>query len=49
MAGDVALTPHVASATTETRQAMGDLTVDNLVKFFADGDVLTPVPECANL
>lgn len=46
---NVTLTPHVASATTETRQAMGDLTVDNLVKFFADGDVLTPVPECADL
>jgi len=46
---NVTLTPHVASATTETRQAMGDLTVDNLLKFFADGDVLTPVPECTDI
>lgn len=46
---NVTLTPHVASATTQTRQAMGDLTVDNLLQFFKDGTVITPVQECANL
>lgn len=45
---NVTLTPHVASATVETRQAMGDLTVENLLKFFDGRPVLTPVPECAH-
>ncbi len=46
---NVVLTPHVGSATVETRQAMGDLTVENLVRFFAEGKVTSPVPECAGL
>ena len=46
---NVVLTPHVGSATVETRQAMGDLTVDNLVNYFEKGSVLTPVPECQHL
>jgi len=46
---NVVLTPHIGSATVETRQAMGDLTVDNLVQFFEKGTVLTPVPECQHL
>jgi len=46
---NVTLTPHVASATVETRQAMGDLTVDNLLQFYKDGSVISPVPECAHL
>ena len=46
---NVVLTPHIGSATVETRQAMGDLTVDNLVHFFEKGGVLTPVPECQHL
>lgn len=46
---NVVLTPHVGSATVETRQAMGDLTVENLVRFFAEGKVTSPVPECAQL
>jgi lactate dehydrogenase-like 2-hydroxyacid dehydrogenase len=46
---NVTLTPHVASATVETRQAMGDLTVDNLLTFFDGKPVLTPVPECEHL
>jgi len=40
------LLPHVASATVETRDAMGDLAVENLVRFHATGKALTPVPEC---
>ena len=43
---NVVLTPHVASATIETRQAMGDLTVENLIGFFKNGKVISPVPEC---
>ena len=39
----VVLQPHVASATHETRKAMGDLTVDNLRAHFAGKPVLTPV------
>ena len=46
---NVVLTPHVASATQETRQAMSDLVVENLIKYFKDGAPVTPVPECANL
>ena len=41
------LLPHVGSATVETRRAMGDLMVENLVLHFAGKPVKTPVPECA--
>ena len=44
---NVVLQPHVGSGTVETRQAMGDLTCDNLIQYFRDGSTLTPVPECA--
>lgn len=40
------LLPHVASASVDTRNAMADLVADNLERYFADGRVLTPVPEC---
>lgn len=43
------LLPHVGSATHETRAAMGDLTVDNLLQHLKDGTVKTAVPECAHL
>ena len=46
---NVVLAPHIGSATVETRQAMGDLTCDNLSQFLRDGTVLTPVPECRHL
>jgi lactate dehydrogenase-like 2-hydroxyacid dehydrogenase len=42
----VVLTPHVGSATADTRQAMADLAFNNLAAFFAGQPVLTPVPEC---
>jgi len=45
----VVLLPHMGSATVETRQAMGDLVVENLVRYATDGTVSTPVPECAAL
>ena len=39
------LLPHVASASVHTRDAMGQLVVDNLMSWFAEGKPLTPVAE----
>lgn len=41
--GNVLLQPHHASATVETRKAMGQLMRDNLVAYFEGRDLLTPV------
>ncbi|MBW3096374.1 2-hydroxyacid dehydrogenase [Pseudohoeflea coraliihabitans] len=43
------LLPHVASASVPTRNAMGDLLVDNLVSWFSGGAALTPVSETRSL
>lgn len=43
------LLPHVGSGTVETRAAMGDLTVENLLRHLKDGTVISAVPECAHL
>lgn len=43
------LLPHVGSATHETRAAMGQLVVDNLLDFLKEGTARTPVPECQHL
>ncbi|WP_333846304.1 2-hydroxyacid dehydrogenase [Limnohabitans sp.] len=43
---NVVLTPHIASATMETRQAMAALTLDNLQAFYEGKALPTPVPEC---
>jgi hydroxypyruvate reductase len=43
---NVVLTPHMASGTRETRQAMADLAVNNLRAHFAGQPLLSPVPEC---
>ena len=40
---NVVLTPHIGSATVETRKAMGDLQVENLRRHFAGKPVLTPI------
>jgi lactate dehydrogenase-like 2-hydroxyacid dehydrogenase len=40
---DVVLTPHIGSATLETRAAMSRLTLDNLREHFAGRPPLTPV------
>ncbi len=40
---NVLLQPHVGSGTNETRAAMGNLTVDNLVAHFSGKPVFTPV------
>ena len=39
------LLPHVGSASVHTRNAMGQLVVDNLKSWFHDGKPLTPVAE----
>jgi lactate dehydrogenase-like 2-hydroxyacid dehydrogenase len=43
---NVVLTPHIASATDETRRAMVALTMDNLRAFYQEQALPTPVPEC---
>jgi lactate dehydrogenase-like 2-hydroxyacid dehydrogenase len=40
---NVVLTPHIGSATRETRAAMMQLTLDNLDRFLTEGRALTPV------
>lgn len=46
---NVVLTPHIGSATVETRAAMAQLAVDNLLQHRENGTVISPVPECASL
>lgn len=41
---NVILTPHIASATTETRMAMGQLVVENLAAYFSGEPLITPAP-----
>ncbi len=41
----VTLLPHVGSASQATRNAMGQLVVDNLKSWFDTGKPITPVPE----
>jgi lactate dehydrogenase-like 2-hydroxyacid dehydrogenase len=43
------LLPHVGSASVHTRNAMGQLVVDNLVSWFGGQGAVTPVPECLAL
>jgi lactate dehydrogenase-like 2-hydroxyacid dehydrogenase len=40
---NVVLSPHIGSGTDDTRRAMGDLTIDNLLAHFAGRPLLTPV------
>ncbi len=42
---NVVLTPHMASATVQTRHAMANLAVSNLQAHFEGQPLLTPVPE----
>lgn len=41
------LLPHVGSASVSTRDAMGQLVVDNLISWFETGKAITPVAETA--
>lgn len=43
---NVILTPHMASATWETRKAMAQLVFDNVTAFIQGKELITPVPEC---
>jgi lactate dehydrogenase-like 2-hydroxyacid dehydrogenase len=43
------LLPHIGSASTHTRAAMGQLVVDNLASWFESRRALTSVPETAHL
>ena len=43
----VVLTPHIGSATVQTRQAMADLAFANLREHFAGRALPSPVPECS--
>jgi len=45
---NVVLTPHMASATHETRQAMADLAFANMQAGTSGAPLRTPVPECAS-
>jgi lactate dehydrogenase-like 2-hydroxyacid dehydrogenase len=45
----VVLLPHVGSASVHTRNAMGQLVVDNLVSWLGGQGAVTPVPECQAL
>ncbi|HET6967907.1 MAG TPA: NAD(P)-dependent oxidoreductase, partial [Ornithinibacter sp.] len=40
---DVVLLPHVGSATVETRTAMADLAVDNVIAVLSGSEARTPV------
>jgi len=40
---NVVLTPHIGSATFETRAAMGKLVIDNLEAFFSNKPLITPI------
>ena len=40
---NIVLTPHIASATIPTRQAMANLAADNLIAFFSNKEPLTPL------
>ena len=42
----VVLSPHIGSATGQTRQAMADLAFANLAAHFAGKPLPSPVPEC---
>lgn len=42
---NVVLLPHIGSCTGPTRQAMGQLVLDNLTQWFAGQGPVTPVPE----
>ncbi len=40
---NVVLTPHIASSSVPTRQAMANLAADNLISFFTQNKALTPL------
>jgi len=45
---NVVLAPHIGSATIETRTAMAERVVENIDAFYANGQPVNLVPECAH-
>ena len=45
---NVALTPHFSSGTPDTRRAIGEHAIKNLLAHFAGQPLLTPIPEIPN-
>lgn len=48
-APNTVLLPHIGSASQQTRQAMADLVIDNLISWFDKGAAITPVPETVHV
>ena len=46
---NVLMTPHIGSATVETRRAMGELSIQNLIQHKSGNGLVTPVPESKGL
>ncbi len=46
---NVVLLPHIGSASIETRDAMGQLVIDNLIAWFEGGRAVTPTWECKEI
>lgn len=46
---NVLMTPHIGSATVETRRAMGELSIQNLIQHKSGNGLVTPVPESEGL
>ncbi|MCJ8521496.1 NAD(P)-dependent oxidoreductase [Pseudorhizobium tarimense] len=42
---NVTLLPHIAAATVDTRAAVANLVIENVLSWFSSGLALTPVPE----
>jgi len=46
---NVSLTPHIGTATSDTRKLMEELAMDNIDAVLSGKNPLTPVPECKGL
>jgi len=46
---NVSLTPHIGTATTDTRALMEELAMDNIDAVLSGKPPITPVPQCASL
>jgi lactate dehydrogenase-like 2-hydroxyacid dehydrogenase len=47
LAQNTVLTPHIGSATQQTRKAMADLCLANMAAYFEGKPIPALVPECA--
>jgi len=46
---NVSLTPHIGTASVDTRQMMEELTMDNVAAVLEGKNPITPVPECVKI